>query len=216
LKIIDNPSTQEILTQVHAWEIIERFHKSVPWANRLCPKFTKILSEFSEIKSQIEMLKLPDQFNKIFSPSGWIAYESLNADVMKKAIEIAENSELVDAENFLADHYDEDTLRWAILRFNGHPDFCKRLRLVELAKDDYLAERYHACIPLLISLTDGLVNDISKHVGFFAENIDMIAWDSIAAHETGLQSLVKLLGSRRNKTNEEEITIPRVIASNFV
>jgi hypothetical protein len=208
LKIIDNPSTQEILTQVHAWEIIERFHKSVPWANRLCPKFTKILSEFSEIKSQIEMLKLPDQFNKIFSPSGWIAYESLNADVMKKAIEIAENSELVDAENFLADHYDEDTLRWAILRFNGHPDFCKRLRLVELAKDDYLAERYHACIPLLISLTDGLVNDISKHVGFFAENIDMIAWDSIAAHETGLQSLVKLLGSRRNKTNEEEITIP--------
>jgi hypothetical protein len=208
LKIIDNPSTKEILNQVYAWEIIERFHKLVPWANRLCPKITKILSELSEIKSQKEMFKLPDQFNEIFAHSGWIAYETLNANVMKKAIEIAENSELIDAERFLADYYDEDTLKLATLRFNGHPEFCKRLRLVELAKDDYFAERYHACIPLLISLTDGLVNDISKHVGFFAENIDMTAWDSIAAHETGLQPLVKLLGSRRNKTNEEKIIIP--------
>lgn len=208
MKIIDNPSTKEILIQGRAWETIEKLHNLVPWANRLCPKFTKILSEFSEIKSQIEMLELPDQFNEIFALSGWIAYESLNADMMKKAIEIAENSEFIDAENFLADHYDEDTLKWAILRFNGHPDFCKRLRLIELAKDDYLAERYHACIPLLISLTDGLVNDISKHVGFFAENIDMTAWDSIAAHETGLQSLAKLLGRVRVKTNQEEILIP--------
>ncbi len=127
MKIIDNPSTKEILIQVYAWENIERLHELVPWANRLCPRFTKILSEFSKIKSQIEMLKLPDQFNEIFALSGWIAYESLNAGVMKKAIEIADNSELVDADNFLADHYDEDTLKWAILRFNGHPDFYKRL-----------------------------------------------------------------------------------------
>jgi hypothetical protein len=208
LKIIDNPSTKQILGQIRALETLESLYNLLPWANRLCPKFTEIFSDFSEIKSQVEMLLLPDQFNEIFALSGWIAYESLNADVIKKAIEIAENSEFIDAEKFLADYYDEDTLKWAILRFNGHPDFYKRLRLVELAKDDYFAERYHACIPLLISLTDGLVNDISKHVGIFAQNSDMTAWDSIAAHETGLQSLVKLLGSRRNKTNEEEIIIP--------
>lgn len=208
MKIIDNPSTKKILSQVRALETIESLYNLLPWANRLCPKLTEIFSDFSEIKSQVEMLLLPDRFNEIFALSGWIAYESLNADVMKKAIEIAEDSELIDAEKFIADYYDEDTLKWAILRFNGHPDFCKRLRLVELAKDDYFAERYHACIPLLISLTDGLVNDISKHVGLFAENSDMTAWDSIAAHETGLQSLVKLLGRRRNKTNEEKIIIP--------
>jgi hypothetical protein len=77
-----------------------------------------------------------------------------------------------------------------------------------LAKVDYLAKRYHACISLLLSLTDGLVNNISKHVGLFAENSDMTAWDSIAAHETGLQSLAKILGRGRNKTNEDDITIP--------
>ena len=145
---------------------------------------------------------------ELLNQIGLIAYESLNLDVVKRAIEIAETVGVENAEKFLADHYNEETLKWGILRFNGHPDFQKRLRLIELAKVDYLAERYHACIPLLISLTDGLVNDVSKHVGLFAENSNLTAWDSIAAHETGLQSLAKLLGRGRNKTNEEEITIP--------
>lgn len=200
--IVDNPSNKELLNQIRA---IESLYRLVPWANRLCPKLSEI---FSEIKRQVEILFLPDQFNETFASSGWIAYESLNLDAMKRAIEIAETVGVEDAEKFLADHYNEETLKWGILRFNSHPDFRKRLRLIELAKDDYLTERYHACIPLLISLTDGLVNDVSRHVGLFAENSDMTAWDSIAAHETGLQSLAKLLGKGRNKTNEEEITIP--------
>lgn len=208
MKIIDNPSTRELLDQIRAMESFESLYRLVPWANRLCPKLSKIFSDFTEIKRQAETLLLPDRFNELFALLGWIAYESLNLDVMKRAIETAETAGVEHAEEFLADHYNEETLKWGILRFNGHPDFRKRLRLVELAKDDYLAERYHACIPLLISLTDGLVNDVSKHVGLFAENSDMTAWDSIAAHETGLQSLAKLLGRGRNKTNEDEITIP--------
>jgi hypothetical protein len=208
LKIIDNPSTKELLNQIRAMESLENLYRVVPWANCLCPKLSEIFSDFSEIKRQVEVLLLPDQFNETFSSLGWIAYESLNLNAMKQAIEISETAGVEDAEKFLANHYNEETLKWGILRFSGHPDCRKRLRLIELAKDDYLAERYHACIPLLISLTDGLVNDVSKHVGLFAENTDMIAWDSIAAHETGLQSLAKLLGRGRNKTNEEEITIP--------
>lgn len=189
-------------------EGFEAIYRLLPWSDRLFPKLSKFFSDFSEIKHQAEILLLPDQFNEIFAPLGWIAYESLNLEVMKKAIEIAEEAGVKDAEMFLAEHYNEETLKWGIIRFNGHADFRKRLRLIELAKEDYIAKRYHACIPLLLSLTDGLVNDVSKHVGLFSENSDMTAWDSIAAHETGLQSLAKLLGKGRNKTNEEEITIP--------
>lgn len=36
----------------------------------------------------------------------------------------------------------------------------------------------------------------------------MTAWDCIAAHETGLQTLTSLLTKGRNKTNEDSITIP--------
>jgi hypothetical protein len=91
---------------------------------------------------------------------------------------------------------------------NGHHEFRRRVRLVELAKDDYLAGRYHACVPLLLALLDGLANDVSKHVGFFAQAVDMTAWDSIAAHETGLANLAKIMGLGRNKTNEEGISVP--------
>ena len=77
-----------------------------------------------------------------------------------------------------------------------------------MAREDYLAGRYHACIPLLLSLLDGLVNDVSKHVGFFAENVDLTAWDCIAGHESGLQVLASILTKGRNKTNENAIYIP--------
>jgi hypothetical protein len=151
---------------------------------------------------------MPDQFNERFANLGWIAYESMNMEVMQKAINIHDTEGKDAAEKFLADSYDEETLKWGILRFNGNRDFRKRIRLTELARDDYLAGRYHACIPLLLSLLDGLVNDVSKHVGFFAENVDLTAWDCIAAHESGLQALSSIFTKGRNKTNEDTISIP--------
>lgn len=36
----------------------------------------------------------------------------------------------------------------------------------------------------------------------------MTAWDSIAAHETGLQTIASLFSESRNKTNDEVITLP--------
>ena len=52
------------------------------------------------------------------------------------------------------------------------------------------------------------MNDISKHVGFFADSANMTVWDSMAAHETGLQVVASLFTKSRNKTNEEALTIP--------
>jgi len=132
----------------------------------------------------------------------------MNLEVMKKAISLAESEGLDKAEIFLSEHYDEETLKWGIVRFNGNTEFRRRIRLAELAKVDYLEGRYHACIPLLLCLLDGIVNDVSKHVGFFAQSVDMTAWDCIAAHESGLQSLAALMTKGRNKTNDDPITIP--------
>src|SRR5690606_29309178 len=125
-----------------------------------------------------------------------------------KAIETFEAHGLEAAEDYLVSTYDADTLKWGILRFNGHDEFRKRMRLVELAKEDYLAGRYHACTPLLLSLMDGLANDVSRHVGLFADTADLTAWDCIAAHESGLQTLVALMTKGRNRTNEESISVP--------
>lgn len=207
-KIIDNPTSAELLKQFEAFESLEALYKAFPFARKLFPKMEGAFNEFNKIKKQVEILKVPDQFNECFANLGWIAYESMNMEVMQKAINIHDTDGNDAAEKFLADSYDEETLKWKILRFNGNRDFRKRIRLVELAREDYLADRYHACIPLLLSLLDGLVNDVSKHVGFFAENVDLTAWDCIAAHESGLQTLASTLTKGRSKTNEGAISIP--------
>lgn len=207
-RIIDNPSTAKLLDQIRAFKSLEALYHALPFARRIFPKFGDIFSSFSDIKQQAELLVIPDQFNDTFGASGWIAYESMNLEVMKEAVSRAESVGFEEAEKYLASSYDEDTIKWGIQRFKHNSEFRRRIRLAELAKEDYLAERYHACIPLLLSILDGLVNDVSKHVGFFADKTNMIAWDCIAGHESGLQTLATLMTKGRNKTNEEPITIP--------
>jgi hypothetical protein len=207
-KIIDNPTSAELIKQFEAFESLEALYRAFPFARRLFPNMEQVFNEFKEIKERADILKVPDRFNERFANLGWIAYESMNMEVMQEAIKIYDTEGRDTAEQFLADSYDADCLEWGIRWFNGSPEFRRRIRLAKLAREDYLAGRYHACIPLLLSMLDGLVNDVSKHVGFFAESTDVTAWDCIAAHESGLQSLASLMTKGRNKTNEENISIP--------
>lgn len=207
-KIIDNPSSADFLKQFEAFESLETLYKAFPFVHQLFPNMEQVFNELSDIKKQSEILNLPDQFNERFAKQGWIAYESMSVEVMQAAISIHDSNGQNAAENFLAESYNAENLKWGIRMFNGHPEFRRRIRLAELAREDYLAGRYHACIPLLLSMLDGIVNDVSKHVGFFAESTDLTAWDCIAAHESGLQTLSALLSKGRNKTNEYPISIP--------
>ena len=207
-KIIDNPTSAELLSQLEALGNLEKIYKDFPLIQDIFPKLEDFFKEVNKAKEQTEPLRMPDQFNERFAEAGWIAYESMSQNLMKNAINIHDSQGLNIAEHFLADAYDTEYLECGIRRFQGHKEFLRRIRLVELAKEDYLLGRYHACIPLLLSLLDGLVNDVSKHVGFFAESVDVTAWDSIAAHESGLQALSSLMAKGRNKTNEDPIYIP--------
>lgn len=207
-RIADNESVAKMLELIQGASAIESLWQAFPLLQKVFPKLSDFSEKLAELKEQSKILLLPDRFNELFASSGWITYESMNMEVMKKAIEMLEAHGLEAVEDYLVSTYDADTLKFGILRFSGHPEFRKRVRLVELAKEDYLAGRYHACTPLLLSLMDGLANDVSRHVGLFADNADLTAWDCIAAHESGLQSLVALMTKGRNKTNEESISVP--------
>lgn len=207
-RIADNESVAEMLRLVQGASTIESLWQAFPLLQKAFPQLKDASEKLAELKEQSAVLLLPDRFNELFASSGWIAYESMSLDMMKQAIGTFEEKGLDAAEAYLANAYDADALKWGILRFNGHPEFKKRIRLAELAKDDYLAGRYHACTPLLLSLLDGLVSDVSRHIGFFADNADLTAWDCIAAHESGLQALAALMTKGRGKTNEEPISVP--------
>lgn len=208
-KISDNKSFVELSNQMQGMDSLLTLASYLPkfmTKNMDIPKFK---NQLAEISSSLNTLVSPlDKFNECFAEHGWIVYESLNTDTIANAIQIFENDGIEKAEEFLVNSYDENTIKFGLMGFQSHKMLSKRIRLLELAKEDYLAERYHACIPLLLSLIDGMGNDVSKHVGFFAEQSDLIVDDTISGHETGLYSVRKLLSKGRNKTTEEPISIP--------
>ena len=108
-----------------------------------------------------------DRFNELFAPRGWIAYDLLNTDVAKTAIAAAETGDLVQAENVLVQYYNADQVAVQLNTLWGIKAFRPRLRLAELALADYREGRYHASIPVVLALLDGMVNELAN-LGFFS------------------------------------------------
>lgn len=206
-KIKDNPSFTELIKP------IEGLHQIInnPFIKFAFPDF-KLYEFENEIKKihqeANELATLPDKFNDTFENTGWFITNSMSIDIVKEALSVAILKNIDEAENFLANSINEAYLNRLFLTIRWRQIFDKRMRLFELVKVDYLEERYHACIPLLLSLIDGLVDELTKHVGIFSENVDVTAFDSLAGHETGLQTISKILRSPRKKVNEDSITIP--------
>lgn len=209
-RIIDNPSSKKLLDPIKGMNQLITLQKFLPNIFHFLPNLDQHTDELEALEEQVnDLLYLPDRFNNLFAEHGWIASESMNVEIMKSAIALADKQGISDAEIFLAEYYHEtNTLDFLFLRIRWYEVFSKRIRLLDLAREDYDAKRYHACIPLLLALIDGIVNDLSRHVGLFAENSDLTVWDSIAGHETGLQYISGIFKQPRKKTNEETITIP--------
>jgi len=168
------------------------------------------MAKIDELEKMAEELAMiPDRFNDLFAARGWILYDFMNVDVAKAAIERAESGDIDGAEALLVDHYNPDRLEWCLQMMMGVDAFHPRMRLARLAQIDYSEGRYHSCIPVILALLDGLVNDLhEQRLGFFAEDVKLEAWDSIAAHSKGLNVLVRIFQKGRYRTRTEEITLP--------
>jgi len=173
-KISDNPSQQKLLETLAGLETVAQFLPLLESLGMDNANILTVLRQLPALREQSHILYVPDRFNEHFAQVGWIAYESLNMDVMRLAVALADAGQYEEAEARLADHYTDDTLHWSLLSMRHVEAFRPRENLAHLAKDDYLAGRYHACVPVLLMLIDGIVNDIEQ-IGFFAEGTDMTA-----------------------------------------
>lgn len=172
-------------------------------------QWKELKKKFPELKNQFEELSAtPDNFNKYYAQLGWIAHESINFDAMKQAVEFAESGNLDDGEDVLIEEYSSSSMELKLHWLKNVEAFKIRYDLILKAFEDYKEERYHACVPLVLMLTDGAVNDITKSKGFFAEGTEVTAWDSIAGHSSGLNALKDIFTIGRNRTNTDEISIP--------
>jgi hypothetical protein len=107
----------------------------------------------------------------------------------------------------LADHYNEKAIDFIFMHCEWSDAFVIRWDLAQAAKREYLAGRYDSGVPMQLMLLDGFVNDIAQ-MGFFTDRTDLTAWDSIAAHDSGLKRLAEIFGTKRTKTTKDSITIP--------
>ena len=151
---------------------------------------------------------VPNRFNSLFASRGWIMYDMMNVEVAQTVVEKAETGDVDGAEQDLVEYFSPETVRVQLTLMLGVKAFRPRMELARKAQTDYTEGRYYACVPVVLGLLDGLVNDLTGSHGFFREGANLEAWDSIAGHSSGLSVLAANLGKTRRKTTTDEITIP--------
>jgi len=173
-------------------------------------KLDEVLSQTSQIEQlTLDLANIPDRFNDIFGERGWIIHDRMSLEIAKVAIQKAEDGNIDEAELELVDYYNPKSVKLQLQMMFSVQAFHPRMRLAEMALVDYEEERYHACVPVVLMLLDGLVNELNeKKLGFFAKDVNLEAWDSIAAHSKGLGTLTRLFQKTRRKTTSEPIAIP--------
>lgn len=208
-KIKDNPSYAKMRTEMEGANMLRKALKVLSYVgikdkelNKTLNKVPVLLNELNKISS------IPDRFNEAFSAKGWIAHESMNFDLMAKAVECSDNGKYEEGNQMLIDYYCSEEIKWPIAWTRQIPAFNKRYDLILSAYKDSLEGRYYAAIPILLMVIDGGVNDIDKNKGFFTPSTDLTAWDSIAAHSTGLSVIRDTFNSKRNRTNTDPIYLP--------
>ena len=112
--------------------------------------------KLSDIEKQINDIRFtPDRFNQYYSELGWIAYESMNSDLMKNTVMLAEDNKRNDGEQLLLKYYtDNDSIKYLLTRLKNRPGFTKRYELFLKAYDDYKSGRFHlfsSCVTQIAS-----------------------------------------------------------------
>lgn len=208
-RIENNPSYKKFKKDLEGAEAIKNVAKVFSFFGLKNKALDEAFSTLPDMKEQLKLLsQSPDKFNDHYAQRGWIAHESMNSDLMLTSIELADKGLIDFAEQELINYYSSDKMKWLLHQLKGIEAFSNRYNFFLLAYEDTLAERYHAVVPVLLMMIDGTVNDIDKGKGFFADKTNLTAWDSIAAHNTGLTALKEVFSDGRHKTNKEEITLP--------
>lgn len=208
-KIENLPSYSKLRQEIEGADSLRKFVKFLSVFGFKDKGLNETLNKIPDFKKQIIHLStLPDKFNKHFAQSGWIAHESMNSDLMEKAVQLAESGKIEEAKQELVNYYCSGEIEWLLMHFKGIPEFSKRYDFIKLAYQDTIDKKFYSCIPTLLMVIDGSVNDINKNKGFFTESTDLTAWDSIAAHSSGLSVIRDVFNATRKKTTVEPIDMP--------
>ncbi|MCB0732285.1 MAG: hypothetical protein KDC88_14775 [Ignavibacteriae bacterium] len=154
-----------------------------------------------------ELSTIPEKFNSIFGNKGWIVYDTMNFQIIKEAVLIAETNRIEIAEEFLFSSLKPDKISFEVNRLHSVPQLQERYKFIQHAYAEYKNEKYISVIPILLMIIDGSVAD-TLGKGFHAKNIDLDVWDAITTIDGGINKIKDIFRKGRNKTTKEKILLP--------
>lgn len=194
--------------EISGMKLILRINKGLRFVGLGSKKLEEQKLKLEKLEKKLEELKeIPQKFNDIFSDRGWIAYNSLNHNLMVEMIEIYESEGIDKAEERILEYYKTENLKYEFLRLKAVPELLRRLKYIEYAKKDYEEERFYSSIPLVLMIIDGTVNDIAGK-GFHTDIANIDVWDALTNIDKGIEKIREIFRTGRNKTREEELTLP--------
>ena len=110
-KISDNPTAAEMMQAAEAARLIASLG-ILPSVGPLADAAKAL----AEVVDKAGVLTLPDRFNTAFSGLGWVTCGSMPTEAMESAIALKTAGRTDDAEQLLAEIFDEPTLRFLIMR----------------------------------------------------------------------------------------------------
>ena len=204
----DRPSVKDLKKQIKAASLLVSGYKMVRLFGLRNKSFDEAVKALDKLKSDLSKMKNQfNKFNELFNNRGWLAYDHLSSTLIEEVLITAESKSIADAERLLIKYHTSEEIYSRISWLRGIEVFAPRIELIRLAVIDSKERRFHAAIPVVLMMIDGVVNDVVQ-TGFFSEKTDLKAWDSFAAHDNSLKQISEMFSSKRNKTNSEQLTIP--------
>ncbi|MDB5241396.1 MAG: zinc chelation protein SecC [Spirosoma sp.] len=162
----------------------------------------------AEQKIMLDWCDRLEMFDQTFLNRGWILYNDLNVSVVEQTLRLAKAEGVTVAEQYLVDCHSGQFVAAGISTLWGVKEFRPRLHLIKLAYDDYICSRYHACVPVLLMMIDGVVADAGDNLGFFSDKANITAYDSIAGRPNALQALKTIYYKHIGKTDKNRLEMP--------
>ena len=198
---------KELLEYLEQFPSIEHFYKQTQSFKLIGGLFGKG-KEAKKINSELrELIISIKKYNDTFGDEGWIAYDSINYDFIKKINEIFDTKGFKEAEKEIIKYYTTRENNF-IMHTYSIQEFRIRRNNLERAFENHYNGNYLESVVLFLTARDGAVNDFTKSKGLFAEGTNVEAWDCLVGVNDGLQKLQKMYNIGRNKTNTSPIYYP--------
>lgn len=164
-------------------------------------KFEKAAGEMDKITNALGV------FNDLFAERGWIYHDWINTPAAQAAVAAARIGDFATAESLLAEAISSVAIDLHLNYMRKLRCFRNREPLARLAAQDYAEERYHACVPVVLALLDGMGQELTG-AGFLRQGARFVPDDSFVEIGPGMAKLIRTLTVSRGGTSTDAITIP--------